>query len=140
MNSYQLIYAHYPYKFTPLDFRLPYDQIPYVSKNSQTISILLHKFQDFFKGKSALNLELLQIQETNFTDFINRFGKQICILDDTQHNDKIRSRIDFNEQIIQMLNTEDCKAALADKSSSIIVSTPKLLAFDPNTNTHADFL
>ena len=87
-----------------------------------------------------LNLELLQIQEKNFTDFINRFSKQICILDDTQHNDKIRSRIDFNEQIIHMLNTEDCKAALAGKSTLISVSTPQLLAFDPNTNNHVDFL
>lgn len=52
------------------------------------------------------------------------------MVDDTERQDKIRNRIDFNDEILALLNTPEAKSFLS-KNPSILVSTPKILPFYP---------
>ncbi|EAR85078.1 inositol 1, 3, 4-trisphosphate 5/6-kinase (macronuclear) [Tetrahymena thermophila SB210] len=143
MNNYNITNANYPYKFTPLDFRLPYEgDIPPYGKDkndNKTVSLMIHKFQDIYKDKTEKGQQLIQQQESNFQNFIQKFKSQLIIIDDTLKQDKIRSRVDFDNEFQNLLNSEQAKQILS-KYPSHFISTPKIFPFDPKIQDIEEFI
>ncbi|KAL4490266.1 hypothetical protein ABPG72_004305 [Tetrahymena utriculariae] len=143
MNTYSITNANFPFKFTPLDFRLPYegDFPPYGKdiKDNRTISLIIHKFQDIYKDKTEKGQQLIQQYESNFSNFLQKFKSQLIIIDDTLKQDKIRSRIDFDNEFQNLLNSEQAKQILS-KYPQHFISTPKIFPFDPKTQDIEEFI